>query len=354
MTGLGILGTGRWAGAHARAAARSNSVEIVHCISRSEERRSDYASEYGIPRHSESIQELIADPTVEGVVVATPNDVHVEMALKVLEAGKPVLIDKPVSVDLAEGLTLARLSESLGVAVGVAHHPRRMAGHRAAKAWVTEHDAIVRLAYANFSNIRGTALKPDAWHRFARGSEAGVLIQVGIHPVDTLLSLMGPAVGVNAQFSFGVVGPEVPDTATVTMRHANGAQSVVGTNWSTPSNYRVDLLTTQGNLLFSADHTYWTSPDIDANSELLLDTDGEVPRPLPLEAGDPLRDQLEELGAAARREGEMTISVWDGLRAIGVVLSSVDSARSNGAFVSTDQRFRDAGATEAELERLFS
>ena len=353
MIGLGILGTGRWASAHARAASRSDRVKIVHCVSRSEKTRTAYAAEHNISSHSEDIATLLADPSVEAVVVATPNDLHVDMALQVLEAGKPVLIDKPISVDLSEGLALARRSIELGVGVGVAHHPRRMAGHRKAAAWIAENNAIVKLAYANFSNIRGTTMKSDAWHRFARGAEAGVLIQVGIHPVDTILSLLGPAVGVNAQFSYGVVGHEVPDTATVTMRHINGAQSIVATNWSTPSNYAVDLLTTKGNLLFSTNHAWWTHPDIDAHSELLLDVDGESPEPLPLSSGDPLRDQLEELGASALGESNMTVSVWDGLRAIGVVLSSVDSARANGAYVKTETKFIEAGATTGEMAQLF-
>ena len=353
MIGIGIVGTGRWAAAHARAAARSDTVHIVHCVSRSDEGRAAYANEFGIDRHSSTVADLLADPTVDAVVISTPNDLHASMAAMAVTAGKPVLIDKPVTVDLAEGLALAREADVQQVQVGVAHHARRLAGHRASADWLEQSGGAIRMAYANFSNIRGTAIKPDAWHRFAKGAEAGVLIQVGIHPVDTLLSLMGPAIGVNAQFSYGVIGPDVPDTAIVTIRHASGAQSVVGTTWSTHSNYSLDLLTTHGNLLFTADHAWWTSPDIDSHSTLLLDVDGESPLPMALTPGDPLRDQLEELGAVAAGTGTMTVNIWDGLRAMGVVLSALDSARSAGAFVSTKIRFAEAGATEDEMGILF-
>ncbi|MBK5268535.1 MAG: Gfo/Idh/MocA family oxidoreductase [Acidimicrobiia bacterium] len=350
--GIGIVGTGRWAGAHARAAARSDTVRLVHCAARSQDRRAAFAAEFGIDRHSPDIATLLADPEVQAVVVSTPNDLHVEMALTTLAAGKPVLVDKPISVDLTTGLELARAVERFGIGLGVAHHPRRLAGHRAAADWLSHNDSTIRLAYANFSNARGAAMKPDAWHRSAKGSEAGVLIQVGIHPVDTLLSLVGPAVGLNARFSYGVVGPDIPDTAVVTMTHASGATSVVGTNWSTPSNYTLDLLTTKGNLLFTANHAWWTKPDFDHHSELLLDVDGADPEPLALDAGDPLRDQLDELGATALGTGEMTVDVWDGLRAMGVVLGAVESARRQGAYLSLETAFGEAGATDAELAIL--
>lgn len=350
--GLGIVGTGRWAGAHARAAARSSKVGIVHCASRSEDRRTAFANEHAIERQSSSLDDLLADPAVEAVIISTPNDLHVPMALAALATGKPVLVDKPITVDLADGLGLARAVKKTGVALGVGHHARRLAGHRAAATWLEHQQSTVRLAYANFSNARGAAMKPDAWHRTATGFEAGVLIQVGIHPIDTVLGLVGPAAEVNARFSYGVVGPDIPDTAAVTIRHTSGATSVVTSDWSTPSHYTLDLLSTGGNLLFRADHSYWTSPDVDGHSKLVLDQDGADPVVLAMTPGDPLRDQLEELGASIFQPGAMQVDVWDGLRAMGVVVASVESNRHAGASVSIAGMFGEAGATDAEIATL--
>lgn len=350
--GLAIVGTGRWAGAHARAAARSDTVRFVHCVSRSEERRRGFAEDYDIPRHSGELAAALADPDVEGLVVSTPNDLHVSMALQALEAGVPALIDKPVAVDLSEGLHLLRAETSGGPRLGVAHHPRRLAGHRAVKAWLEAEQPDVRMAYANFSNARAAAMKPDAWHRSARGSEAGVLIQVGIHPVENLLFLLGPVRQINARFSYDVLGPDFPDSAAVTMRHASGALSTVATTWTTPSHYALDVFTTKGNLLFRADHAWWTSPDVDAHSRLEIDRDGEEPAPLALGAGDPLLDQLDELGRAARRGEPMGVTVADGLRAVAVVLASVESAHADGRGVDLAEVWSRAGATDEELTLL--
>lgn len=146
--------------------------------------------EAGIEHTAGSLPELLDDPGVEAVVVATPNDLHVPMALAAVAAGKPVLIDKPVSVDLPGGLTVLRAGAQAGAEVGVAHHARRLAGVRAAARWLASPaGGTPRLVHADFSNARGATMAANAWHRRVRGSEAGVLIQVGIHQIDNVLYL---------------------------------------------------------------------------------------------------------------------------------------------------------------------
>lgn len=348
--GLGIVGLGRWAGAHASAAARSEHVRIVNCFSRMPASRIAFADTHGVDRTAGSFEELVADPAVEAVVVSTPNDLHAAQVASAMAAGKPVLVDKPLSVDVAEGLTLLRAAVRTGVPVGVAHHARRLAGHRAARAWIDSTGAgQVRMAYGDFSNNRGALMKPNAWHRTARGSEAGVLIQVGIHQIDVMLYLLGPVVEVNARFEYEVLGPSMPDAATVTMSHASGAVSVVTSSWTTPSNYRTELAATGGNLSFRLDHGHWTSGDVDDHGELVIDPADGARSPYPIVKGDPLRDQIDELGRAARLGVPMGVDLVAGLRAVAVVEASVRSARNHGAPVSIGELVASSGGTAAEV-----
>lgn len=350
--GLGIIGLGRWAEAHARAAARSDAVRFVSCHSRTPEHRSAFRDRHDLPSAAASIAALVDDDRVEAVVVATPNDRHVEHAAAVLDAGKPVLVDKPVAVDVASGLRLWRRTRREPVPVGVAHHARRLAGHRAARDWLDGRDSgRAVMAHADFSNARGAALRPDAWHRHVRGAEAGVLMQVGIHHVDTLASLLGPATAVSARFGYGPLGPDVPVTAVVMLRHVDGAVSTVTSSWLTPSHYRMDVLATGGNLTYRLDHGRWTSPDVDDAGDVVLDAGGER-RAHPWTGGDPLVAQLDELGAAARQGTPMAVTVVDGLRAVAVVQAAVASARSAGAEVTIADVARAAGADDDEVREL--
>jgi len=349
--GLGIVGLGRWADAHAGAAARSADVRFVNGHARSEASRERFSDRHGFSAGASTFDGLLADPAVEAVVISTPNDQHVAQTLRCLDSGTPVLVDKPVAVDIAEGLTLLRAVRSTGVAVGVAHHARRLAGIRGASEWIRRSAGRVRLATADFSNDRSAHMRPDAWHRTARGSEAGALIQVGIHQVDNVIALLGPPQSVSATFRHETLGP-MCDLAAVTIVHAGGGVSVVTTSWTTPGHFALDLLATGGNLRYELDHGHWTSGDVDDHGRLRTAeaggrwTDRDVP------AGDPLVEQLEELGRAARGDGDMAVDVLAGLRAVSVVEAAVRSAQAGGASVTIGDLATEAGATEAEIRQL--
>ena len=73
------VGLGRWARVLANGAQRGDTVELFSCFSRDEERRAKFAEEYGIGKQASSYEELLADPEVEGVIVTTPNDTHLDV-----------------------------------------------------------------------------------------------------------------------------------------------------------------------------------------------------------------------------------------------------------------------------------
>jgi len=347
--GLGIIGTGRWADAHARATARSDQVAIVDCFSPTPDKRSAFASRHGIERVSESIEDLLADDRVEAVIVSSPNDNHADHVAQAVAAGKPALVDKPVAVNMAEGLELLR-SVAGAAPVGVAHHARRLAGHRAAREWIESGRAgAVRIAHADFSNARGAHLAPDAWHRTAGGSEGGVLIQVGIHPIENLLYLLGPPTSVNARFAYDTLGPNMPDAAVAIITHIGGAISTVSSSWTTPGHYVLDLQATAGNLEYRLDHSQWTSGDVDDFGILTLDQPEAPRRRLDVVKGDPLREQVEELGRSARLRTPMEVGVIEGLRAMAVVEAAVGSAAREGEPVHMTRLWSEAGATAEEV-----
>ncbi len=179
-----------------------------------------------------------------------------------------------------------------------------------------------------------------------------MLIQVGIHQVETLLYLLGPVSAVNARFAYGALGSEMPDAAIVTMQHVGGAMSTVSSSWTTPSHYRTDLLTTGGNLMYTLDHGHWSSGDVDDHGALVLDTGEGRRTPMPVPKGDPLRDQLEELGRSASDGTPMTVDPLAGLRAVAVVQASVVSAARHGASIEIDGLLRSSGASDLEVAGL--
>ena len=134
--------------------------------------------------------------------------------------------------------------------IGVAHHARRLGGVRGAKRWIDDGPNPVRFGHFNFSNGRGASLDPNVWYTQVKGSEAGVLIQVGIHQVENMLWLLGPAATVNARLVTSANGP-MPDGATVIVGHTSGAVSTITSSWTTPGLFNIELQAPDGKLALS-------------------------------------------------------------------------------------------------------
>jgi predicted dehydrogenase len=94
---LGLLSTAKINGAILRGAAQTDAVEVVAVASRDGDRARAYAGEHGLARAHDSYAALLADPEVDGVYISLPNSMHVEWAIRALEAGKHVLCEKPLT-----------------------------------------------------------------------------------------------------------------------------------------------------------------------------------------------------------------------------------------------------------------
>ena len=126
---VGIVGLGRWARVLTRAASRSQRIQIAACFSRTEDKRSAFARETGVPAVAE-LAAMLRDPDIKGVILTVPNEQHLPVALEVARAGKHVYTEKPIASTLEDGLQIEHLEQEFGVTVTVGHSARLMAGIR--------------------------------------------------------------------------------------------------------------------------------------------------------------------------------------------------------------------------------
>jgi predicted dehydrogenase len=135
------------------------------------------------------IDALIASTDVECIVIATPNDTHYALAAKVLEAGKHVVVDKPVTLTSAEARTLARLAREHGVLFAPFHN-RRWDGDFMTVRALIESGALGRIAHFESHFDRFRPQVPQRWREeAARGG--GLLFDLGPHLIDQALALFG-------------------------------------------------------------------------------------------------------------------------------------------------------------------
>jgi predicted dehydrogenase len=189
----GILGTGRIAGIYAQGVARSQTGRVVAVASRELGKAQAFAGEHRIERAHGSYEALLADPAVQAVYIATPHPQHAEWVARTARAGKHVLCEKPMTMNLAEARTAAEACRASGVLFMEAFmyrcHPQT-----AKIVELIRGGALGRvgLVQATFS----FNLPFDPAHRlFDKALGGGGILDVGCYPVSLTRLVAGAASG---------------------------------------------------------------------------------------------------------------------------------------------------------------
>jgi predicted dehydrogenase len=182
----------------------------------------EVAEKFGAPLHR-SLAELFEKHRPDGVILATPNQLHVDGGLECVAAGVPVLVEKPIG-DTVEGASrLVEVAEAAGVPLLTGHH------RNYSPIMARAREIVASGVLGPIVAVVGTALfhKPDdyfdvgdGWRRQPGG---GPILLNLIHEVNNLLSLVGRIVRVQAVTSNATRGFPVEDTAAMVFTFANGA-----------------------------------------------------------------------------------------------------------------------------------
>ena len=180
---LAIVGLGRWARVLTRASAKSEKLKIVAGFSRSAEKREAFQADVGVPA-APSMDAILTDASIEGVILTVPNEQHLPMAAAVGKARKHVYTEKPIASTLVEGLQIADLEKKYGITVTVGHSARLMAGIRRIREAIDSGE-LGRVAFieANFSNNRALELTPKTWRWYKDKAPRRTALAVGYPPV---------------------------------------------------------------------------------------------------------------------------------------------------------------------------
>ena len=172
-----------------------------------------------------NLKVCLAEDALDGVIVASPNRLHLEHGMACLEAGLPVLIEKPLTDTASGGRILLEEEQRTGVPVLVGHHRRHSPVIQIAKEAV-EGGRLGRLIAVNAMFLLH---KPDDYFDVAwRCSPGGGPTYINlIHDIDLLQHLCGPIVHVQAKESRAVRGLEVEDTGAVILEFASGVLGTV-------------------------------------------------------------------------------------------------------------------------------
>ncbi len=226
----GLVGCGDIARKRVAPALRDlESCELVS-VSRADAARAEtFAKEFGAKRWHADWRELIEDPGVEAVYVATPVHLHAEQAVAAAEAGKHVLCEKPMALNVAECVRMNAAAEANGVRLGVAYYRRFYpAVERVRQILESGEIGTPVVAQVNaFERFDPAPDNPRRWLLDKRRAGGGPMFDFGCHRVEVLVNLLGDVKAVRALTGNVLFEREVEDTACALFEFERGAQGVL-------------------------------------------------------------------------------------------------------------------------------
>jgi predicted dehydrogenase len=241
----GILGPGRVAGVFASDMRAIPGAELVAVASRTESNARAFAAQHHIPRAHGSWARLADDPDVDVVYVATPHAVHHAAVALLLDAGKAVLCEKPMTLDAGQATDLASRARNGGLFLMEAMWTRCLPAIRRMTEMIAA-GAIgePRLLTADF----GIQVAPDPRSRlWIPELGGGALLDVGVYLASLARLILGPPTTVAASATLTTEG--VDATTTFTLGHAGGAQAALACSMVSDSPRTAVISGTEGRIV---------------------------------------------------------------------------------------------------------
>jgi predicted dehydrogenase len=215
---------------HAQAYHQLDTTELVAVCDSQEARLEPVAEQYGCRAYT-NLDDLLADKNVELISVATPHKSHAALAIRCMQAGKHVIVEKPLTVDLDEADQMIAASRETGRTLGSVFQRRYWPAALKAKATIDDGKiGAPVLGIAQVSFLRAKAYYDrDAWRGSWEHEGGGVLTNQGIHAIDMFQWLMGgdpvEVIGRWANLTHPYI--DVEDTAAAVIRFKSGALGVL-------------------------------------------------------------------------------------------------------------------------------
>jgi len=332
--GFGLVGTGMAGGFHAKELRHVRGGRLVAACSREPSRLQAFAREWSVPRVYTHFSELCRDPAVDVVCVLTPTGTHLEVARAAVAAGKHLLVEKPLDVDLARADEMIQLCRAHRIKLGVIFQMRfGTVAARLKEAVQSGALGRVFLADAVDKSSRTPAYYDSAEWRGTKALEGGgCLMTQSIHIVDLLQHVVGPVRSVIGRVATKQHAIEVEDTATALVSFENGAMGVIeSTSSIKPAlKSRLELHGDHGTIVANAQYDqilFWnvggqTVPDV-AKQVAIGDIDDPWSYPQVRH-----RIQLQDMVDAIREDRDPVLTGEDARVSLAINMAIYESSRT--------------------------
>ena len=245
MLNIAVVGLGWWGRIIVPLAKTSSKLRVVR-VADPAPAAAEFAASQQVPLSS-SLDEVLRDPQVQGVVLCTPHTQHTDQIVRAANAGKHVFCEKPLSLSRADVLKAVQACNANGVKLAVGHEkrfePPIQELMRMAKAGELGTPLQIE---ANFVQDKFLSLPPDNWRLSAKEAPAGPMTATGIHLLDLSVGVFGPAERVFA--SVKTLGSQLVngDTLGILVNFKSGGNALLSAILATPFDGRFAVYGSKG------------------------------------------------------------------------------------------------------------
>ena len=327
VIGWGIVGASKIASEWvAPAISNTPGHEVVAVLSSDAVRGAAYAEANAIQQAYTDPRAFFADPRIEAVYVSTTNERHYRDTLEAAAAGKHILCEKPMALNLKQAQEMVEACEHAGVVLAVNHHMRCMETHRAIRD-VLRAGTLGKVVLTRIFFGVGLPEEAKRWRATSVESGAGVFFDLSVHDADLIRFLFDEDIeSVSCLTSnSGSTAEGIEDTTMWTAKLTSGRLVQVTESFNTPhARTSVEIHGTEGSLI--------------ATDVLLQPGQGVIhifkngrPTELTYPAANPYLRVVREFGAAIRFHGAPAATGKDGLLALKAALAARAAATTGNS-----------------------
>ncbi len=245
MINAAIVGIGRW-GQYLVTSVQGSSehIKFTAGVTRTKSKAEAFCSEQGIDLRDD-YAELLNDPNIDAIVLATPHTQHKEQIVAAAKAGKHVFTEKPFTLDRPSAERAVAACKEAGVALALGHNRRFMENTVALKAMI-EAGELGTLMHIDGNQSSDLNVAAGAWRDSREESPAGGMTSLGVHALDCIIHLAGKISAIDAYSTRRAIGFDIDDTTAALLRFENGMTGTLVTMASTAKIWHIRIAGSKG------------------------------------------------------------------------------------------------------------
>lgn len=314
---VALVGLGNWSVMHENALKKTQLLKLVTCYTRTQEKAKQFAQDNGCD-YEASYANVLKRRDVDAVILCTPHTTHPDMAVQAANAGKHLLIEKPLANSVSECKRMIAAFEKSGLVLSVCQDRRWWEPVRRMKQMISSGEVgKLILGEANYLNPSGFGITRDKWRWYKSEAPGGPLAYLGVHMIDSLRFLIDPTVlEVDARLDKMGISAEIDDIALLRLKFANGAYAISAAVFTIPRGTYINVFGTRMNL-FLVEKTGLSFQKLGSDSREKID----------YVETDPILREQEDFARAISEKRKPEVDGYEGMANVAVIEAAIKSSK---------------------------